>query len=166
MPLRALSYLKFLLRSTNQYGLHSPFVYAYVTRCLYRGPRQDRDRALDVLLKSLVYFGAKNIFLGDRPALGERIRGVEPRARFDQGPWDLLFFDLLDPGEFNRLYQGGSLHNDSLLLIDKIHGDARRLDSWNRLVALPQIRVSMDLYHCGLLLIRKEQQKEHFFIRI
>ena len=28
-------YLKFLLRSTNQHGVHSPFVYNLVTRCFY-----------------------------------------------------------------------------------------------------------------------------------
>jgi len=29
------SYLKFLLKSTNQHGVHSPFVYNLVTRCFY-----------------------------------------------------------------------------------------------------------------------------------
>lgn len=29
------SYLKFLLKSTNQHGVHSPFVYDFVTKCLY-----------------------------------------------------------------------------------------------------------------------------------
>ena len=30
-----ISYLKFLIRSTNQHGVHSPFVYNFITRCLY-----------------------------------------------------------------------------------------------------------------------------------
>ena len=30
-----LAYLKFLLKSTNQHGVHSPFVYGLVTRCFY-----------------------------------------------------------------------------------------------------------------------------------
>ena len=29
------SYLKFLLRSTNQHGVHSPFMYDLITRCFY-----------------------------------------------------------------------------------------------------------------------------------
>ena len=29
------SYLKFLVRSTNQHGVHSPFVYKLITQCLY-----------------------------------------------------------------------------------------------------------------------------------
>ena len=30
-----ISYIKFLLKSTNQHGVHSPFVYDFVTKCLY-----------------------------------------------------------------------------------------------------------------------------------
>lgn|SRR5690606_17336409 len=32
---RVLQYIRFLLRSTNQHGVHSPFVYQLVTRCFY-----------------------------------------------------------------------------------------------------------------------------------
>ena len=31
----AKAYLKFLRKATNQHGVHSPFVYAFVTQCLY-----------------------------------------------------------------------------------------------------------------------------------
>lgn len=30
-----ISYIKFFLKSTNQHGVHSPFVYNFVTKCLY-----------------------------------------------------------------------------------------------------------------------------------
>ena len=30
-----LSYIKFLFKATNQHGVHSPFVYNFVTKCLY-----------------------------------------------------------------------------------------------------------------------------------
>lgn len=32
---QALAYIKFLLRSTNQHGVHSPFVFELVTKCFY-----------------------------------------------------------------------------------------------------------------------------------
>ena len=34
-------YLSFLLRSTNQHGVHSPFVYDFVTKCLYDKTRYE-----------------------------------------------------------------------------------------------------------------------------
>jgi predicted O-methyltransferase YrrM len=33
---RATSFLKFLWFSTNQYGIHSPFIYQFLIRCLYK----------------------------------------------------------------------------------------------------------------------------------
>ncbi len=30
------SYLKFLIKSTNHHGVHSPFVYNFITKCLYK----------------------------------------------------------------------------------------------------------------------------------
>jgi predicted O-methyltransferase YrrM len=31
-----ISYFKFLIHSTNQHGVHSPFVYNFITKCLYK----------------------------------------------------------------------------------------------------------------------------------
>lgn len=152
--------------STNQYGLHSPFVYNFVTRCLYTKPRMDRNRTLDVLLKSQGYFKAKNIHIGDRTSLKDRMAKADPEIRFDQNPLDLLLLEGLGVQDFHALVSTGRLHNDSLILIDGIHARAQNLHLWSELIALPQISVSMDLYHCGILFIRREQEKEHFKIRI
>ena len=35
MRYQILSYIKFLLRSKNQHGVHSPFVYNLITKCFY-----------------------------------------------------------------------------------------------------------------------------------
>ena len=32
---QVIAYIKFLLNSTNQHGVHSPFIYNFVTKCLY-----------------------------------------------------------------------------------------------------------------------------------
>lgn len=36
-----IAYIKFLLKSTNQHGVHSPFVYDFVTKCLYDKKKYD-----------------------------------------------------------------------------------------------------------------------------
>ncbi|MFY0604078.1 MAG: class I SAM-dependent methyltransferase [Flavobacteriaceae bacterium] len=36
------TYLQFLLKSTNQHGVHSPFVFNFVTKCLYK--KQERKK--------------------------------------------------------------------------------------------------------------------------
>ena len=35
------SYLKFLLKSTNQHGIHSPFAYDLITNCFYDSSNKD-----------------------------------------------------------------------------------------------------------------------------
>ncbi|MCK4562530.1 MAG: class I SAM-dependent methyltransferase [Flavobacteriaceae bacterium] len=37
------TYLKFLFKSTNQHGVHSPFVYDFITKCLYNNNHLNSD---------------------------------------------------------------------------------------------------------------------------
>lgn len=165
MLFRLASYLKFLLCSTDQHGLHSPFVYSYATQCLYT-KKMHGDKTVDVLLGSIGFFKVETLhFSGDGP-LKKTVEGHYPHLQFDRYPLDLFFTDRLEVPEFHSLLSMGRLHNDSMVLVDNIHGNPENQRTWNALTALPQIRVSIDLFHCGALFIRREQEKEHFFIRI
>lgn len=117
-------------------------------------------------MKSQGYFKAKNIHIGDRPSLRERLVETDPLVQFDKDPLDLILLESLGVPGFHTLLSTGRLHNDSMILIDGIHASPPNLQLWNSLIALPQISVSVDLYHCGILFIRREQQKEHFKVRI
>ena len=46
-------YIKFLLKSTNQHGVHSPFVYQFVTKCLYDKKKYDAYKNLQKYRKTL-----------------------------------------------------------------------------------------------------------------
>ncbi|MBS3738105.1 O-methyltransferase [Mesohalobacter halotolerans] len=48
---RIKTFFQFLLKSTNEHGVHSPFVYAFVTRCLYSRTSQDALKLLRSLRK-------------------------------------------------------------------------------------------------------------------
>lgn len=158
------SYLQFLWRSTNRHGLHSPFVYRYATDCLYQRPMHP-DRSVAVLLGSLAYFKVANLRLEGRPNLKETVEDHFPGLR-DHRPLDLIYTQGLTVAQFQGLLAQGQLHNDSLILVDQIHRDPERQRAWKALAELPQVKVSIDLFHCGLLLLRREQEKEHFCIRI
>jgi len=49
----AQSYLRFLVESTNQYGVHSPFVYAYMTQGLLENINDSDGKSLNKFRKSL-----------------------------------------------------------------------------------------------------------------
>ena len=165
MWFRIASYLQFLLKSTNEHGVHSPFVFNFVTKCLYNKKAYHKDKSINVLLKNIEYFNVQHAIIEDsgiRELVAERF----PKVQFGQQMLDLFFLESLSPSEFNMLLNEGRLHNDSMLMIDNIYGDKKKLEEWNHLIAQPEITVSMDLYHCGILFIRREQVKEHFTIRI
>ncbi|HEY9184446.1 MAG TPA: class I SAM-dependent methyltransferase [Salegentibacter sp.] len=49
-----LSYLRFLLKSQNEHGLHSPFVYELVTRCFYNKTKYPEYEVLEAYRKELL----------------------------------------------------------------------------------------------------------------
>ncbi|WP_127845959.1 class I SAM-dependent methyltransferase [Psychroflexus aestuariivivens] len=50
------SYLKFLLSSKNQHGIHSPFVYKLITECFYDKTQYEAYKDISSLKKSLPKF--------------------------------------------------------------------------------------------------------------
>ena len=166
MPFRPLPYLKFLLKSTNQHGVHSPFVFEYVTRCLYGQKKYSKDKSVDVLLKSIQYFQASNLHVESDKVVQQKIQEAFDEVNFDSLPNDILFFCQLDESTFFGLLKEGKLHNDSMILIDSIHLDSKKEADWNKLIGLPDITVSIDMFYCGAIFIRREQVKQDFTIRI
>ena len=166
MYFKFFSYLKFLLKSTNQHGVHSPFVFDYMTRCLYTKPNLSNNKAENILLKSIVYFDTGRMAIVENPSLKQKIIKRFPNLRWDTTPSDILFFDHLDLDGFKKLFGQGYFHNDSILILNGIHQSLENRKNWRQLIDLKEITVSIDVFHCGLLFLRKEQVKEHFTIRI
>jgi len=165
MWFRIASHLKFLFKSTNEHGVHSPFVFNFVTKCLYNKKKYRTNKSINVLLKSIEYFNVQHAIIQDS-GIRKLVTEKFPKVQFGQQMWDVLFLEKLSPFEFNTLLDDGRLHNDSLILINTIYSDKKKWKQWKNLIELPEITVSMDLYHCGILFIRREQVKEHFTIRI
>ena len=165
MWFRFVSYLKFLAKSTNQHGVHSPFVFSYVTQCLYSKKRLHKNKSINVLLKTISYFNFDSISVNNK-SIRELVKQNFPEVQFDKNTVDLLFINELSAYSFEKILSEGKLHNDSLILIDSIYANQQNLEQWNQLIALPKITVSIDMYYCGLISIRREQVKEHFRIRI
>ena len=166
MPSKLISYLSFLLKSTNQHGVHSPFIYNYVTKCLYTKPKQSKIKSVDVLLKSIAYFAARTIQIDGNPDLKQKVQEHFPEIDWDSSHPDIFFVGGLSKNKFLDFLSEGKFHNDSIIFINAIHQDANKLQQWEELITLPQITVSVDMFHLGMISIRKEQEKEHFIIRI
>ena len=169
------SYLKFLLKSTNEHGVHSPFVYNFVTRCLYNKQLVNRQeikgfpptlskRQLVLLLKIIRYLEVKTIFT-DEDMLNS-ITAIKETCNisFQLQPsvtYDLLFINY--PKEDLSIYLN-YMHNDSILIINNIY-QKEKASLWQALTANERITVYIDVYSQGYIFIRREQGKEGFYIR-
>ena len=68
----------------------------------------------------------------------------------------LEYFELLLP----------TITNDSVWIFDDIHWSPDMEDAWEAIKNHPEVTISIDTFQWGLVFFRKEQEKEHFVIRV
>lgn len=67
----------------------------------------------------------------------------------------IRYYDLLRP----------FLHEASMLVLDDIHWSRGMEWAWEELSARPEVGLSVDLFHFGLLFFRQDLEKRHFILR-
>lgn len=60
---------------------------------------------------------------------------------------------------------GRYAHNETVLIFDDIHWSLEMEEAWAAIAADPDVHVSIDVFHFGIVFFRKEQVKEHFVLR-
>ncbi len=163
---RFIAYLKFFFTSTNKHGVHSPFIYNFVTKCLYKrlfkGPKTIR-----VLLKSIEYFKAHRVHISTKNLFVQsQVKKAFPQIEFDNHPCDIMYLDWPNAELFHGGIEADLFHNKTMILIKNIHQNKENTDIWELMKDNEKVTVSVDMFHCGALFFRKEQAKEHFKIRI
>ena len=162
---RSIAYVKHLITATNQHGVHSPFVYKFVTQCLYTKVKFKGLKVENVLVKSIRHFSFEKIKIDSNDACIEQRIQNELRLKVSyESPYDLIYFD--DPPEKLLLMYTNKIHNDSMIILGNIHKNKSATFIWDHLRNNEMVTVSIDLFYCGVLFFRKEQAKEHFKIRI
>lgn len=166
-----ISYLKFLIKSTNQHGVHSPFIYNFVTRCLYNKqlvkPREFANypammsrKQFISLLKIIRYLEVKAIFTDEKElSINENCSLVTQLQTATT--YDLIFINY--PKE-NLDFYLNYVHNDSIFIINNIHRKENE-PLWRKLIENEKVTACIDVYYQGYIFIRREQPKEVFYIR-
>ena len=165
------NYLLFCLKATNQHGVHSPFIFSFVTQCLYNKhlvaptdfPQTTSltTKQYTLLLKSIRYFQPKHIFT-DEPLLQEAMTAsTNFNTTLQQNSYDYLFIN----GNY-ATYEPflGNMYNDSVLVINGLQQKSRYA-LWQQLTQNPQVTAFVDVYTQGFVFIRKEQLHHGFMIR-
>ncbi|WP_299532912.1 hypothetical protein [Ulvibacterium sp.] len=168
MSVSFFKYLKFLFTSCNQHGVHSPFVYNFITRSLYTKPRYKGNKVFDILLKSIGYFNARIVhFPTENSVLKDVIQESFPKTVFKGKPYDIIYLEHPEEDPFQDYGSlGNAIQNDSMVLINSIHKNRKAETHWENIKKWEHVTVTIDFFHCGAVFFRKEQAEEHFKIRI
>jgi hypothetical protein len=189
MAARLKSYLKFLYESTNHHGVHSPFVFKLVTKCLYsQKPDMARDnfgsslnkKQIELLYRVLYYFkGGKLMVLGpDAGPVAQIFRTAgEREEKFTwffttmapvPGGVNIGFVSHPEKEEALNLFEKllPFINNDTVCVIPDIHASGEMEELWEDIQRHPKVTVTVDVYHAGLVFFRKEQREQHFKIRM
>ncbi|WP_081212355.1 O-methyltransferase [Salegentibacter sediminis] len=102
----------------------------------------------------------------DKSQTSQKLR---TQNRKQQTTFDLIYFDGHHTKEATLKYFELLLptaHNDSVFIFDDIHWSAGMEEAWEIIKKHPEVRVSIDTFHLGLIFFRKEQAKQDFIIRL
>ncbi|UCD62112.1 MAG: hypothetical protein JSV59_05985 [Flavobacteriaceae bacterium] len=163
----AFDYLKFWFKATNQHGIHSPFIYRFVTKGLYDKHKYSRSKSLNTFLKCINYFNPNSIdFEAGNELIRNKVKEQFPSLSFE-GPFDMKFFGgLKTESQVSAMEHYAEQHPAGIIYIDNISKNKNSKEIWNKLILADFVIVSVDLYFGGLLFFHKTQAKEHFKIRI
>ena len=181
-----MSYLKFILKSTNAHGVHSPFIYALVSEGFYYGRKVKNNngkglssQALTTLFKTINHFSSfKLMVMGENEAeVTESIREAgektktkiwlfSPLAPIPGGP-DLCVISGHNTQTvlpvFNSLLK--HVNDHTFFALPNVHATPEMEQAWETIKKDPNVTVTVDTYHLGLIFFRKGQAKQHFTIR-
>lgn len=158
-----LKYLTFLIKSTNQYGVHSPFVFQYITRGLYyskkkfKAPKKQR-----FLLKTIEYFNPKTLWFADAIEGKEQINNIFQIPHQTINP-DMVFVKSIHINH-KLNYILNNMHNNTIVVVD--FRKNQNQEALNMICEHPLITVVMNFYHFVVFSIRKEQKKQVFLLRM
>jgi predicted O-methyltransferase YrrM len=83
--------------------------------------------------------------------------------------FDLVYIDGHHNGEalISYLQQiKPYIHNNTLILLDDIRWDDSMLKAWNTICDSNDYHVTIDFFRMGMITPRKEQEKEHFILKL
>lgn len=167
-----------MLRSSNEHGVHSPFVYNLVTKCFYK--KHTNIASFKKFEKSFPpFFGLKQIailddlfgylrvekvsFLSENNDTVKQFFGLENYEEVSISKAQAVYvqFRKKKLEKWVRIFN--SLENDSFLIVEAPYENP---GIWRSLKDELKCKVVVDTYYFALVFKRKQQAEEIFEIRI
>lgn len=155
------------MRAKNRHGIHSKFVYDFLDKTLYRLSFKGFSPDQKLLKAAIIHFKPKNIgFSPSGKALHSWLIGAD--IKMDSVANPVSFYITGAPNmELEALISNADQWDpDAIIFVGNIRKNKAHFKIWQKLCALPKIRVSLETYDAGLLCFRPKQAPQHFKIRL
>jgi len=164
-------YVKHYLSANSRHGTHSPFVYQLVDEVIYSKNnfllRYDDKKSKIENKKSLLL---ERLFRRFEIAYVDcllRENKVELEALKEicvgKGSAVLKFIDLQQYAPIEAWIERS--HPEDFFIFNEPYENVEKMQIWALIQANPKVKVTIDLFHFGLIFFRDEQRKENFSIR-
>jgi len=159
-----ISYLKFLLKSSNQHGVHSPFVFDFVTKSLYNNNQEiinfDNYLQLEYLSKKKIKILSKIVSYFQ---LKEICFNFSEFKNIKRNNYKLLYIKNIKELQQSKFT---NLTSKDIIIVDGIYNTKKSEKVWQEIIKNKEVQITINLFYFGLIFFRKEQAKEHFRIRV
>lgn len=152
-------YLKFLCKSTNEHGVHSPYVYQFLTKGIYQFPYKKKyPKSKERLIQSLLYhFQPQNYYSSLKitpyiPDITETKSVCEAEI--------IIYFEKKSNVELNEMIQ--KLQTHQILWIVPIKNSSKIIQS---IANNSKLILTIDFFYGILISKRNEQRKQTFTLR-
>jgi len=172
------TYFKFLLKSSSAHGVHSPFVYDLVSLCL-RKKRKTAPIYKELTKPFPKVFRPKHIRILNDIISYLEVKGYAHLCKSEHSIDKLPITKLLPKvtnsiADFIYTPQENFNHHHANQLLKELKTNAvlvienpyNNIAVWENLKKNPKAHVIVDTYFFGLVFNRKQQAKEHFYIRL
>ena len=153
----------FYFNSTNQHGVHSPFVFNLITKCLYSSVNQKITNSIPFQTKKhktihrlLHYFNEPN----------PQIIASQNNSNSSSNKVNYIDVDYCIQNKIKIEIILSNTSNDTCFIFDNIHTTASNQAFWKSIIQNPVFSATIDTFHLGIAFVRKEQKKQHFTIRM
>ena len=180
-------FIKYKWKAKGRHRIHSPFIFSLVEKgiqsALINGNFQSQNSKNlhfeQFVFKLLRYFKTQNIFIDEKKELTDwetffrknfsslkiQLNLKELNKSSKNSSFDLIFISNSNQLLEKLLTLKPYSKNETVFLIEGIRSNKYIFEDWRKLCEMKTFHVSIDFFQSGLLIMRSQQEKEHFTLK-
>ncbi|MDG1397644.1 MAG: hypothetical protein P8P88_04595 [Polaribacter sp.] len=144
--------------------MHSPFVFDFVTKSLYKNNQEiinfDNYLQLEYLSKKKIKILSKIV---SHFQLKEICFNFSEFKKIKSKNYKLLYIKNIEKLQQSKFT---NLTSNDIIIVDGIYSTKKSAEVWQEIIKNKEVQITINLFYFGLIFFRKEQAKEHFRIRV